>query len=251
MNSLRAGPCSDPWTELGWTRGSSVHSLVLVVASLGVGGRGRNLGLERLAGGTQWSGGCAPSELQSRAGEGGQEGHPGRLRRGGGCKLRGILSRFPCPRVTALEGERSRLFLFLVCGVAPTPLHLVPLCGRRLVPRFSSDRAGRGVVTGVLKHPACPSPFSPPSASGIPTPGPPTRAHRPPGPAPSQRGGRAVASLPRSFESHWPCFTWVSRRRSSPPLPCPALHLHNCQKLEWSVPGLQGVRQPRGGAAPP
>lgn len=92
VNSLRAGPCSDPWTELGWTRGSSVHSLVLVVASLGVGGRGRNLGLERLAGGTRWSGGCAPSELQSRAGEGGQEGHPGRLRRG-----RGVSSGASCP----------------------------------------------------------------------------------------------------------------------------------------------------------
>ena len=37
---------------------------------------------------------------------------------------------------------------------------------------------------------------------------------------------------PWGFESHWPCFTWASRRPSSPPLPCPALYLHNCQRLK-------------------
>lgn len=41
---------------------------------------------------------------------------------GGGHKLRGILPRFPWPQITALEEEQSRLFLFLVCGVAPAHL---------------------------------------------------------------------------------------------------------------------------------
>lgn len=41
---------------------------------------------------------------------------------GGGRKLRGVLPRFPWPRITALEAEHSRLFLFLVCGVAPAHL---------------------------------------------------------------------------------------------------------------------------------
>ena len=116
-----------------------------------------------------------------------------------------------------------------------SPLRFVPLCGQWLVPRFSPDLAGRGVVTGILKHPACPVPFFPSlciwdSHAGPPNPG--AQAAGPCALIQGRVGGGLAAPRPWGFESHWPCFIWVSRWLSSPPQPCPPLCLHDHWRLK-------------------
>lgn len=169
--------------------------------------------------------GCAPS--------GGQEGQPGGLR--GECKL-GHPAQVPVASGHGPGGGALQIAPLPRLGCGPhSALRLVPLCGRRLVPRFSSNRDGRGVVTGVVKRPAHPVPFFPSLCvwnfhTGPPNPG--TQASRPCALTAGRAGGGLAAPGPWGFESHWPCFTWASRWPSSPPLPCPALHLHNHRRLK-------------------